>query len=414
MRKRINGFSEERIRRSLTALLVSCSVMALGGSVSAAETGNENKPVVVKVDGTEVQVTDAGEVTVDVVKEVLPHPLVPYQYSGMTVYDGLASPSTSFFMMGKEYFRGIAYSNYDSPRLAYYNLDQKCNHISFSVGHIDDGRGGEGTLYIYADGVEVQKIRLTPDMITQDVVLDTTGITQLVFRAEGNDSSYGLSDVCGYGYECHNYKKEMSRMVSAVADGAYTYTCEDCGNTYEEIIPCQSECEPYLLPYQSNRVSDLAATEDVTDCVYVMGEAIYRGLVFDCYDSPREALYNLGQAYRSVTFRAGHIDNLRGGTVTLRIFADGRQMKEAELTPGMISQEIEVDTTGVTQLKLSFEGNDASYAVYDMKFVPVTEHGHSFESEVVLEAAVGMTGIRSYTCQYCGASYSEIIPALKG
>lgn len=51
---------------------------------------------------------------------------------------------------------------------------------------------------------------------------------------------------------------------------------------------------------------------------------------------------------------------------------------------------------------------------HDMEFVPVTEHGHSFEREVVLEPSVGMTGICSYTCQYCGASYSETIPALKG
>lgn len=408
MKKNRCGLSESKFKRLWTALLVLCCSAVSGTSVAAMET------VTVQVDGTQVQVTDAGEIMADVVKEVLPHPLLPYQTYNITAYNGVASPSDSFFMMGQEYFQGAAYSNYDGGRFVYYNLEQKCSHISVLAGHIDDGRSGEAVLYIYADGTQVQTVELTPDMITKEIVLDTTEVTQLVFQIEGTDSSYGLAQVYGYGYDCHNYKKEMSRMVSAVTDGIYTYTCVDCGYTYEEMIPSQSGCEPYLLPYQSSEVKELAATEDPTDCVYVMGKPIYRGLVFDCYNSPREALYNLGQAYKNVAFRVGHIDNLRKEPVTLRVFADGMQMKELELTSGMISQEVMIDTTGVTQLKLSFEGYDASYAVYDMEFVPVTEHGHSFEREVVLEPSVGMTGICSYTCQYCGASYSETIPALKG
>lgn len=408
MKKNRCGLSESKFKRLWTALLVLCCSAVSGTSVAAMET------VTVQVDGTQVQVIDAGEIMADVVKEVLPHPLLPYQTYNITAYNGVASPSDSFFMMGQEYFQGAAYSNYDGGRFVYYNLEQKCSHVSFLAGHIDDGRSGEAVLYIYADGTQVQTVELTPDMITKEIVLDTTEVTQLVFQIEGTDSSYGLAQVYGYGYDCHNYKKEMSRMVSAVTDGIYTYTCVDCGYTYEEMIPSQSGCEPYLLPYQSSEVKELAATEDPTDCVYVMGKPIYRGLVFDCYNSPREALYNLGQAYKNVAFRVGHIDNLRKEPVTLRVFADGMQMKELELTSGMISQEVMIDTTGVTQLKLSFEGYDASYAVYDMEFVPVTEHGHSFEREVVLEPSVGMTGICSYTCQYCGASYSETIPALKG
>lgn len=408
MKKIRRRLSTKSFKRQMAAMFLLCSIGFTGIHAAAIET------MTAQMNRTNIQVKDAGDVVADVVKEVLPHPLLPYQAYNIAVYNGVASPSDSFFMMGQEYFQGAAYSNYDGGRFVYYNLEQKCNHVSFLVGHIDDERSGEAVLYVYADGIQIQTIELTLDMITKEVVLDTTGVTQLVFQIEGMDSSYGLAQVHGYGYDCHNYKKEMSRMVSAVNDGTYTYTCMECGYTYDEMIPCQSGCEPYLLPYQSSEVSELAATEDPTDCVFVMGKPIYRGLVFDCYNSPREALYNLGQAYKNVTFRVGHIDNLRKEPVTLRIFADGMQMKEVELTFGMMSKEVTIDTTGVTQLKLSFEGYDASYAVYDMEFVPVTEHGHSFEREVVLEPTAGMTGICSYTCQYCGASYSETIPELKG
>lgn len=424
MKKKCGKFTENGVKGVLFAMMIPCAFSAVGNHSAAAEssgaldTGSvmtertDEDGESVYVDGMEVKVVDAGAVEADVVKEVTPHPLTPYQYSEMTVYGG--DELQTFTMMGKSYNQGLAYSNYSGSRYAYFNLDQKCNHVSFEAGHIDDSRSGNAVLYIYTDGNLAQTLELSPDMITQEIAVETTGVTQLTFQIDGNDSAYGLANIYGYGYECHNYRREMTRLVSAVADGMYTYTCMDCGYTFDEVIPSQSGCEPYLLPYQSSELYDLASTEDVTDCVYVMGEEIYKGLVFDNYTEYRDALYNLGQAYRTIELTVGHIDNCRGGTVTLRAFADGLQMKEVELTDGMISQQVVLDVTGVTQLKLVFEGKDAAYAAYHIKFVPVTEHGHSFISEVVLEAAVGMTGIRSYTCEYCGATYSEIIPALEG
>lgn len=417
MRKRTET-CRKRGKKILTAAALVC-VLSAGVSVMAEEsavavgsaTEGMTERASVDVDGNTVEVISAGDTTVDVVKEVVPHPLTPYQYSNAALY---ADGTESFSMMGKAYTQGVACVSYDSPRLAYYNLAGKCNHVSFEVGHIDGGSSNGATLNIYTDGSPAQTIELTSDMITQEVVVDTTGVTQLTLELTGKDAAYGFGNVSGYGYEYHNFKKEMTRMVSAVAEGAYTYTCTDCGYTFEEIIPSQNECEPYLLPYQSTVLYDLASTEDVTDCEYVMGEPVYKGLVFDSYDSYRDALYNLGQAYKSVTFTVGHIDNKSGGAVTLRVFADGMQMKEMELSYGMMSRQVTVDTTGVTQLKLTLEGKSAAYAVYDMKFEPLTEHGHSFTSEVVLEPAVGMTGICAYTCEYCGATYSEIIPALEG
>ena len=420
MRRRHRKFTRNIIKGAMYIVIVPCVLSV--GIVAAAEKGSE-KPAAenamavqdgetVYVDGAEVRVVDGGATEADVVKEVIPHPLTPYQCYDMSVYDG--DELQSFTMMGQSYVQGVAYSNYGGTRFAYFNLDQKCNHVSFQAGHIDDSRNGSAILYIYTDGNLAQTMELSADMITQEIVLDTTGVTQLVFQIEGDDTAYGFADICGYGYELHDYKREMTRLVSAVSDGVYTYTCLDCGYTFEETIPSQSECEPYLLPYQSNELYDLASTEDTTDCVYVMGEAVYKGLVFDNYTEYRDALYNLGQSYKNIELTVGHIDNGRGGTVILRAFADGLQMKEVELTAGMSSQKVTLDVTGVTQLKLTFEGADGSYSAYDIKFIPVTEREHSFSSEVILEPAEGMTGIRTYTCEYCGAAYSEIIPALEG
>jgi len=191
MKKIRRRLSTKSFKRQMAAMFLLCSIGFTGIHAAAIET------MTAQMNRTNIQVKDAGDVVADVVKEVLPHPLLPYQAYNIAVYNGVASPSDSFFMMGQEYFQGAAYSNYDGGRFVYYNLEQKCNHVSFLVGHIDDERSGEAVLYVYADGIQIQTIELTPDMITKEVVLDTTGVTQLVFQIEGMDSSYGLAQVHG-------------------------------------------------------------------------------------------------------------------------------------------------------------------------------------------------------------------------
>ncbi|MFS6555632.1 NPCBM/NEW2 domain-containing protein, partial [Parabacteroides distasonis] len=182
--------------------------------------------------------------------------------------------------------------------------------------------------------------------------------------------------------------------------------------SYGETIPEQTECVPYLTPYQTTNLYSLEETEDTLDCFYVMGKAYYKGVIPDNYQSTREALYNLGQKYNSVTFTVGHHDNERTGSAVLRVFGDGNLMKELELTRDMMNQTVTINTVGVTQMKISYEGSDSNYAIFDMSYESVETWEHNFTKEVLLEATVGQTGICTYTCVNCGACYTEIIPAV--
>lgn len=397
-RKQISRYTA----RMLAALAAAGLVLIQGTGVSVPVVSAQETEA-----GEETAQTEAAQAA-DESQDQAPHWLAPYQTRNFSLWNN--EPTESFCMMATEYKQGLTPSNYDSYRQALYNLDGRFSRVTMQIGHIDGERNGSATLYIYKDGELAQTLQLASDMMTQKVELDTAGVTQLRLDQEGSDAAYGYASVTGYGG--HNFKEEMTQVVSVFSDGVYTYTCQDCGYAYGETIPQQSECIPYLTPYQTGNMYSLEETEDTQDCFYVMGKAYYKGTIPENYNSYREALYNLGQKYTSVTFTVGHQDNERAGSALLRVFGDGNLMKEMELTQDMINQTITINTIGVTQMKISYEGSDSNYAIFDMNYETATSWEHNFEKEILLEATVGQTGICTYTCMNCGSSYTEIIPAI--
>lgn len=401
----------KRKRRGFYAILFAAGLVLTGGAgVLAEETAAEGAAEIgaavqeAGADSSAAQETDAA----DTVQNQVPHVLTPYQTNNFSLWDN--EPTEAFYMMAAEYKQGLTPANYDSYRQALYNLDERFSKVTMEVGHIDGERNGSATLYIYKDGELAQTVQLASDMMTQKLELDTAGVKQLRLDQEGGDAAYGYANVTGFGG--HNFVAEMTQVVSVFSDGVYTYTCKDCGYSYGETIPEQSACVPYLTPYQATNLYSLEETEDTQDCFYVMGKAYYKGAIPQNYDSKRETLYNLGQKYNSVTFTVGHQDNERNGGALLRVFGDGNLMKEMELTKDMLNQTITINTVGVTQLKISYEGGDSNYAIFDMSYESAETWEHNFQKEVLLEATVGQTGISTYTCVNCGSSYTEIIPAV--
>ena len=395
------------MRKSRKTVLGAAAVwgmaMIFGGSMACAE---DEIAADIAAFASEAQ-TEAGEQQ-PADEQAVPHYLTPYQLVNMDTYDN--DEVEAFYMMGTEYKHGVVPDNYNSFRQALYNLDGEFSQVTLEVGHIDNERNGSANLYVYADGTVINTLELTSDMITQKITIDTTGVLQLRLDMDGGDAGYGFANILGFGG--HTLEREMTKMVSAVNDGIYTYTCTNCGYTYEEEVAKQSECIPYLTPYQATNLFSLEETEDTTDCIYLMGKPYDKGLSITNYDPNREALYNLGQAYTSVTFTVGHIDGERLGEATLRVFTDGAQMKELPLEYTMQNQAVTINTEGVTQLKITYEGGDSAYGIVDMSYETNVPREHSFISEVVLEATATQSGIRTYTCENCGATYSEAIPAL--
>ncbi len=395
-------------RRGFYAVLLAAGFVLTGNAGAAAEDETAGIDVTVQATGAAAQDADTGVQVADETQNQIPHALTPYQTENFELWDN--DPTRAFQMMAAEYRQGLTPGNYQNSRQALYNLDGRFSRVTMVVGHIDGERDGSAVLYVYKDGELAQTVNLSSDMMTQKLELDTTGVKQLRLDQTGSDAAYGFANVMGYGG--HNFVAEMSQVVSVFSDGAYTYTCKDCGYSYGETIPEQTECVPYLTPYQTTNLYSLEETEDTLDCFYVMGKAYYKGVIPDNYQSTREALYNLGQKYNSVTFTVGHHDNERTGSAVLRVFGDGNLMKELELTRDMMNQTVTINTVGVTQMKISYEGSDSNYAIFDMSYESVETWEHNFTKEVLLEATVGQTGICTYTCVNCGACYTEIIPAV--
>lgn len=394
-------------KRAAAICLIAGAVGITGSAGWAGETGG----MLVRPDQAVAESESAASAeTMDreVLENDIPHCLIPYQLTNWELWEN--DPTASFSMMGMDYYVGFTPKTYDGFYQALFNLDGNFSRVTLDVGHVDEARGSEAKLYIYMDGVLADTLDLSGDMITQKLELNTEGVRQLRFDQEGYDAGYGYGNI--YGYGGHVFHREMSQMVSVMNDGMYTYTCDDCGYTCEEVIPKQEECIPYLTPYQMDHMRAVETSEDTMDCFWVMGKQYYYGVIPTTYDSNKDALYNLGQQYSSVTFTVGHQDNTRLADSILQIFADGKLMKEVSLSSDMMNETITLNTLGVTQLKLVFTEYDSNYAVFDMKYESLVPKEHSFVREVILEAAVGQPGICTYTCGNCGVSYTESIPAL--
>jgi hypothetical protein len=332
------------------------------------------------------------------------HYLRAYQYYGATQY--YDSTEYGFKMSGQQYFNGLAKSG-NSTMHAEFNLENSVDSVTFAVGHIDGDNNDSATMRIYLDGVYQSEYAktLTYDMITQNVTIQTSGCGQLEVVIDGG--RYGLGNITETGK--HNYSYEITKVATVKKDGAITYTCDDCGDTYTEIDPAKEYCTEYLTPYQTNMT---VWTNTFASSKYfsVMGVRCYRGLTTVRYGSV--ALYNLDKQYESVTFTVGHRDNQSEDSGTLRVYVDGVEVRTISLAVDMKSETYTIDTSGSTQLK--FEADNSDYAIYDIAgdAVDKVPKAHSYENQTVVAAQFGVKGTMKHVCSVCGAFYTTKIPKL--
>lgn len=348
------------------------------------------------------------------------HYLTPYQNNGMNnIYNG--DVTHSFTMMGKSYLYGVAPHNYTSSKQVLFNLDGQFTSVTMEVGRIDGKSTPNATMYVYTDEQLIGQWNLTEEMITISPTINTSGVKQLridLIRSSGyGDIWYGLGNVIGTGG--HFYQTEMTVKPTSAKSGLYTHTCTICGSSYTETIPAQTTCVPYLSPYDAPGQTVYRQIGGPEDYFSVMGKKIYQGVCASNYTSEKTLLYNLNQQYTSISFKIGHLDGRDTTSANLYVYADGSAspMKIVPLTGDMLSKEVTLPVTGVTQLKLFIQRSsgygNVFYAVYDMKYTAISQKSHSYESEVTLAADYGRSGILTYTCKDCGLTYTEVIPALK-
>lgn len=77
------------------------------------------------------------------------------------------------------------------------------------------------------------------------------------------------------------------------------------------------------------------------------------------------AIYNLSSNYKTLEFMVCHVDGTDiGDTTSLQIFYDGILHEEIPLSPEMFPEKIELDVTGVNQLKMQVGASGADNPLY--------------------------------------------------
>ena len=334
------------------------------------------------------------------------HYLRPYQYDDAKVYDGVSGEY--FTMAGEKYYYGVISNHYSDYMDAEFNLGEKVSSVSFTLGHLDNQGQREGKLKIYLDNELQEECTkdLKYDMSNVTVTVNTAGKKMLKVVITGYEARYGMGNIImSTG---HNYKEEVTKVATVMEEGLVTYTCKDCGDTYQETIPARTHCVDYLSPYQSSNMKEYKEEIGSTSYVKCMGDKKYRCLKTDCYSNPANAMYNLNGSYKNVTFMIGHVDGEDYREGSLNIYVDGNQIKQKSLYYDMLPKQITIDTTNVTQLKLEVTGYEARYVIYDFIATPKVEttKPHSFEDETLVESSFGVPGVIRHKCSVCGAYYT--------
>lgn len=332
------------------------------------------------------------------------HYLRPYQVTRAATYNGVTGKS--FTMAGTKYSYGMAKDGYGTMYAEFY-LGEQVSSVSFVLGHLDNQYQDKGTFKLYLDEKLQENFTkdLTYDMSNQTVTVNTMGKKHLEVVITGNDARYGMGNITMSSG--HTYEAEVTKVATVTDSGSVTYTCKDCGDAYYETIPARTNCVDYLSPYQTARMKEYKEEMGSTSYVKCMGDKKYRCLKKDSYGTA-DALYSLNGDYKSITFMIGHVDADYLDNGTLNIYVDGNQIKQESLYQNMLSKEITIDTTNVTQLKLEITGNDARYVIYDFVATPkvATTKAHSFVEETLTEATFGVPGVVRHVCSVCGAYYT--------
>lgn len=121
-------------------------------------------------------------------------------------------------------------------------------------------------------------------------------------------------------------------------------------------------------PYQVSHVDVYAG--DPKKSFAVMGEKATKGLLYKDFDTSY-ALCNLNGQYKSLSFDVGHVDGseaYENTPKTLYVYADGEVVKEVALTADAQTQHIDLNVSGVLQLKLEVTGKKwhGKYATFNM------------------------------------------------
>lgn len=273
-----------------------------------------------------------------------PNWALPYQTTRyITQYDG-KDPLRYFTMMGIQYKQGLVWHSTQSDDTeALFNLGGKYEVMTFDLGHIDNDRRREETLYFYFDGgtTPIAEIKLTGAMSTEHYVLNVKNRTQLRIVRKGD---------WGYAYG-------MANMLLLTPEEARSQNIVTPASISAELVKETNLASGPVLPYQ---VSSYISQYDGSDPLHafrMMGLDYTQGVIFNSTQSDdTDVLFNLGGGFDMLSFKVGHIDNDRRRSETIYVWADDELIDEIPLTGTMSTTTYFLNVQGVNKLQLIRKG----------------------------------------------------------
>lgn len=132
-----------------------------------------------------------------------------------------------------------------------------------------------------------------------------------------------------------SYPKNMLEVAPAYQSG---------GNTYEEYI----DGSKYFTMGNEKYIYGMTFSADI-----------------NIFHEVSWAIYNLASNYQTLEFTVCHVDGTDiGDKTSLQIFYDGILHKEIPLSPEMYPEKIELDVTGVKQLKMQVGDSGVNNPLY--------------------------------------------------
>lgn len=207
---------------------------------------NYTKPATVQEDGLLTYVCkDCGYQYLEKIpaKKYCTNYILPYQTGYFRLWEENEGSDKALTVMGRQYYRAISSTQGrdDGNAKAYYNLDRKYSHVSFSVGHIDNDNMEIGKLCVYKDNIQVESVELTYEMKNRVFDIPTTGITQLRIEIEGRYARYAIFDLEAFPISNENREHSFNEEVLVEAqfriEGSIRHVCSVCGAYYVTTSP---------------------------------------------------------------------------------------------------------------------------------------------------------------------------------
>ncbi|WP_294754221.1 dockerin type I domain-containing protein [uncultured Ruminococcus sp.] len=203
-----------------------------------------------------------------------------FNNSSITVYNGESPKTNKFTMNDKEYTQGFfcrSTSILGNAGNVAFNTEN-VKSIKFKYGHIDGPGDGNATLTIYKDSNESEKIKLVPDMETQEMSIDTSDAEYIYFYMNIDRSgAYALADL--------GFVPGDSSSASTTTTTAKAATTTTSATTTKATTTTKPAATTTVTTTTSS-----ATTTTVKPVDYTLGDVDKNGIV-DAVDASRVLAY---------------------------------------------------------------------------------------------------------------------------